>query len=176
MIKAILTNSLLCMSFAVFSQNVGIGVTAPAEKLEVNGKVKTNALILNNGGNQYDFLIKSNAVGEVGYKKAQGGLGLNYLICIQGAWPSAGGPELTVPFLGEIKLFAGNFAPTGWAFCQGQIMPIAQNSALFSILGMTYGGNGQSTFALPDLRGTTAIGSGTAMPAGYQWALGERVN
>jgi microcystin-dependent protein len=57
-------------------------------------------------------------------------------------------------------MFAGNFAPRGWALCQGQIMSIAQNTALFSLLGTTYGGNGQTTFALPDLRGRTPIGTG----------------
>ncbi|MCY1078456.1 phage tail protein [Archangium lansingense] len=60
---------------------------------------------------------------------------------------------MSTPFIGQIVMFAGNFAPRGWAFCQGQILPIAQNQALFSILGTTYGGNGQTTFALPDLRG-----------------------
>lgn len=57
------------------------------------------------------------------------------------------------PFLGEIKIISWNFPPKGWAFCNGQQMPINQNQALFSILGTTYGGNGQTTFALPDLRG-----------------------
>ncbi len=56
------------------------------------------------------------------------------------------------PFVGEIRMFAGNFAPRGWAFCNGQILSIAQNTALFSLLGTTYGGNGQTTFALPDLQ------------------------
>ena len=63
-------------------------------------------------------------------------------------------------FLGEIRMFAGNFAPTGWAFCQGQLLPIAQNQALFSLLGTTYGGNGRTTFALPDLRGRVPVGFG----------------
>jgi microcystin-dependent protein len=62
--------------------------------------------------------------------------------------------------IGEIRMFAGNFAPRTWAFCSNQILPIAQNTALFSILGTTYGGNGQTTFALPDFRGRTAIGTG----------------
>jgi microcystin-dependent protein len=62
--------------------------------------------------------------------------------------------------IGEIRMFAGNFAPRSWAFCQNQIMPIAQNTALFSILGTTYGGNGQTTFALPDFRGRVALGTG----------------
>jgi microcystin-dependent protein len=57
------------------------------------------------------------------------------------------------PFLGEIRIFGFNFAPRGWAFCNGQILAIAQNTALFALLGTTYGGNGQTTFALPDLRG-----------------------
>jgi microcystin-dependent protein len=61
-------------------------------------------------------------------------------------------------YIGEIRLFAGNFAPRNWAFCQGQLLPIAQNTALFSILGVTYGGNGQTNFALPDLRGRVPIG------------------
>lgn len=67
---------------------------------------------------------------------------------------------MSEPFIGQVMLFAGNFAPRGWAFCQGQILSIAQNTALFSILGTTYGGNGQTTFALPDLRGRVAIGTG----------------
>ena len=67
---------------------------------------------------------------------------------------------MSEPFLGAISIFGGNFAPRGYALCDGQLMPINQNTALFSLLGTTYGGNGQSTFALPDLRGRTAIGQG----------------
>ena len=62
--------------------------------------------------------------------------------------------------IGEIRMFAGNFAPRTWAFCSNQLLPIAQNTALFSILGTTYGGNGQTTFALPDFRGRVAVGTG----------------
>lgn len=62
--------------------------------------------------------------------------------------------------IGEIRLFAGNFAPRSWAFCEGQLLSIAQNTALFSILGTTYGGNGQTTFALPDLRGRAPVHPG----------------
>jgi microcystin-dependent protein len=64
------------------------------------------------------------------------------------------------PMLAEIRMFAGNFAPRSWMFCQGQILSIAQNTALFSLLGTTYGGNGQTTFALPDLRGRSPKGTG----------------
>lgn len=72
------------------------------------------------------------------------------------------------PFLSEIRLFSFNFPPKGWAFCNGQLLPINQNQALFSLLGTTYGGNGQTNFALPDLRGRCAMHEG----AGH--TLGER--
>src|SRR3954468_6215940 len=74
---------------------------------------------------------------------------------------------MSEPFLAEIVMFAGNFAPRGWAFCNGQILSIAQNTALFSLLGTTYGGNGQTTFALPDFRGRAPIhwGQGTGLTA-----------
>ncbi len=64
------------------------------------------------------------------------------------------------PFIGEIRIFAGNFAPRGWAFCDGQLLPLSQNTALFSLLGTIYGGNGHSTFALPNLNGRVPIGAG----------------
>jgi microcystin-dependent protein len=64
------------------------------------------------------------------------------------------------PFLGEIRIFAGDFAPTGWAFCNGQLLPIAQNTALFSLLGTQYGGDGRSTFGLPNLQGASPMDFG----------------
>lgn len=64
------------------------------------------------------------------------------------------------PYVGEIRLFAGNFAPQGWAFCDGQLLAIASNDALFSLLGTTYGGDGRTTFALPDLRGRVPLHMG----------------
>src|SRR5215211_3050403 len=64
------------------------------------------------------------------------------------------------PFVAEIRIFPFNFAPKGWAFCDGQILPISQNTALFSLLGTTYGGDGKSTFALPDLQGSAAMHPG----------------
>src|SRR6195256_5525495 len=64
------------------------------------------------------------------------------------------------PFVAEIRIFAGNFAPNGWAVCDGQLLPISQNTALFSLLGTQYGGDGKSTFALPDLRGRVPIHAG----------------
>jgi len=64
------------------------------------------------------------------------------------------------PYVGEIRIFAGNFAPAGWMFCEGQLLPISENETLFNLIGTTYGGDGQSTFALPDLRGLIPIHQG----------------
>ena len=61
------------------------------------------------------------------------------------------------PYVGEIRMFAGNFAPAGWMFCEGQLLPISENDTLFNLIGTTYGGDGQSTFALPDLRGRVPL-------------------
>ena len=64
------------------------------------------------------------------------------------------------PYVGEIRMFAGNFAPAGWQFCEGQLLPISENETLFQLIGTTYGGDGESTFALPDLRGRIPIHQG----------------
>ena len=64
------------------------------------------------------------------------------------------------PYVGEIRLFGGNFAPAGWMFCDGQLLPISENETLFQLIGTTYGGDGQSTFALPDLRGRVPVHMG----------------
>ncbi len=72
------------------------------------------------------------------------------------------------PFLSEIRIMSFNFAPKGWAMCNGQFLPINQNQALFSLLGTTYGGNGQTTFALPDLRGRTPLHFGSNFNLGQQ--------
>jgi microcystin-dependent protein len=81
---------------------------------------------------------------------------------------------MSEPFIAEIRVLPYNFPPRGWAFCDGQLLPIAQNTALFSLLGTTYGGNGQTTFALPNLRGRMAMGSGSG-PGLTPRALGEVV-
>ena len=64
------------------------------------------------------------------------------------------------PYVGEIRMFAGNFAPAGWMFCEGQLLPISENETLFQLIGTTYGGDGESTFALPDLRGRITMHQG----------------
>jgi microcystin-dependent protein len=66
------------------------------------------------------------------------------------------------PYVGEIRMFAGNFAPAGWMFCEGQLLPIAENETLFQLIGTTYGGDGEATFGLPDLRGRIPIHQGNS--------------
>jgi microcystin-dependent protein len=99
----------------------------------------------------------------------QPSLAVNYIIATSGIFPSNGansGFEPNTPVLGQISEFAGDFAPSGWAFADGQLLPIAQNQALFAILGTQYGGNGVTTFALPNMRGRVLIGSGLNNPVG----------
>ena len=80
---------------------------------------------------------------------------------------------MSEPFIAEISMFGGNFAPRNWAFCDGQLLPIAQNTALFSLLGTTYGGDGRTTFGLPNLQGRVAMHAGNG-PGLSQRRLGQR--
>ena len=80
---------------------------------------------------------------------------------------------MSEPFLAEVRIFAGNFAPRGWAFCEGQLIAISQNTALFSLLGTTYGGNGQTTFGLPNLQGRAPMHPGQGPGLTDRW-LGEQ--
>ena len=80
---------------------------------------------------------------------------------------------MSSPYVGEIRMFGGNFAPAGWAFCSGQLMPISENETLFQLIGTTYGGDGQSTFALPDLQGRIPLHMGTAS-SGTTYQIGEK--
>jgi len=159
----------------LYAQNIGIGTAVPAEKLDVAGNVKANGLLISNGGNTWDQLMKSSASGAVGFRKGHGAQAIRFIICLQGIYPSPDFGLTGEPFLAEIKMFAGNFAPNGWAFCEGQLLPINQNTALFSLISTNYGGNGTTNFALPDLRGAAPLGTG-ASPAGYSWALGQKSN
>jgi microcystin-dependent protein len=77
------------------------------------------------------------------------------------------------PFIGEIRMFGGNFAPAGWAFCNGQTMPIAENDALFNLIGTTYGGDGQTTCNLPNLGGRIPVSAGANSAAGTNHTYGE---
>lgn len=80
---------------------------------------------------------------------------------------------MSEPFVGEIRMFAGNFAPRGWAFCDGQLLAVSQNDALFSLLGTIYGGDGRTTFGLPDVRGRVPIHQGSG-PGLSQRRLGAK--
>lgn len=158
------------------SGNVGVGTSIPAQKLDVNGTAAATSVVIRSGGSVGDCLIRQDANGTIGFRKPVYGLGINYCISLNGIFPSQSRPAPTDsvtsvlggdPYVGEIMMFAGNFAPKGWAFCNGQLLPIAQNIALYSLLGTTYGGNGVTTFALPDLRNAAPV------HAGSNWLLGE---
>jgi microcystin-dependent protein len=108
----------------------------------------------------------------------QPSIALNYIIALGGVLPQEGSPgdgnESDLTFLGEVALFAGDFAPRGWGFAQGQLLSISQNQALYQILGTTFGGNGQTTFALPDLRAALPVhAGGSAGPGLTQVLLGQ---
>jgi microcystin-dependent protein len=77
------------------------------------------------------------------------------------------------PYVGEIRMFGGNFAPVGWMFCEGQVLPISENETLFNLIGTTYGGDGQSTFALPDLRGRLPLHQGSGAVLGQPGGVEE---
>jgi microcystin-dependent protein len=81
---------------------------------------------------------------------------------------------MSEPFIGEIRMFGGNFAPNGWALCEGQLLAISENEALFALIGTTYGGDGQQTFALPDLRGRVPIHQGQGLGLSNR-TIGERL-
>jgi microcystin-dependent protein len=80
---------------------------------------------------------------------------------------------MSQPYVGEIRMFAGNFPPNGWMFCEGQLLAISENDTLFNLIGTTFGGDGQQTFALPDLRGRLPIHNGTNPNGGSTFQLGE---
>lgn len=79
---------------------------------------------------------------------------------------------MSEPYIGEIRMFGGNFAPVGWNFCDGSILPIAEYEALFTLIGTTYGGDGQTTFAVPDLRGRIPLHFGS-LPGGPNYVIGQ---
>lgn len=119
-------------------------------------------------------LMNANAIGASGGSQPHDNMipfvGLNYIISLFGTFPSPSGGN-GIPFLAQINIFSFNFAPGGWAMCNGQFLPINQNQALFSLLGTTFGGNGQTTFALPNLQGRIVMDDGTGFSGSM--VLGE---
>ncbi|QBQ43090.1 phage tail protein [Sphingobacterium psychroaquaticum] len=99
---------------------------------------------------------------------------MNFCIATEGIFPVRGdGGSPVEAYVGEIKMFAGDYAPMGWAFCDGKEMSISENETLYTLLGTTFGGNGQTTFMLPDLRGRLPIGLGQS-PGQPNYTLGQR--
>lgn len=157
--------------------NVGIGITNPVANLDVAGNIQAsglgivNSLKIVSGGQASDFLIKNDVAGTVGFRKGHTGIGLNYIMALQGVFPSQSPPfQGGETYIGEVILFSGNSAPFGWAICNGQMLPVMGNENLFAVISTTYGGNGVSNFALPDLRNWVPVGVGS------NWTLGENSN
>ncbi|CAN7556050.1 phage tail protein [Paenibacillus sp. LjRoot56] len=112
--------------------------------------------------------------GSGAHSNIQPYLAINYIICVEGDYPSIEGGMYDEEYLAEIRWVAFNFVPRGWALCNGQTLPIAQNQALFALMGTTYGGNGQSTFALPNLQNRIPIHMGEGFTIGESG--GEKIH
>lgn len=155
---------------AVFGSMVS--VPSVSASIVSGSTISTGNLVITSGGESGDFMMKEGT--GTGFRKGHGAQGLNYIICIGGTAPTTGGPTpASAPLLGEVRMWAGTTAPSGWAFCHGQLLPVASYTGLFAVIGTYYGGNGTTTFALPDLKGATAVGQG--VPAsGQTWTIGER--
>lgn len=131
----------------------------PSGGIPVPAGSETNDLLSFDGTNWVaKALVINNTGSGSSISNMQPYLVLNYCIALEGIFPSQ---SADYPYLGEIMIYPYTFAPADWAFCHGQLLSIAQNSALFALIGTIYGGDGQSTFGLPDLRGRTPIGAGT---------------
>ena len=158
------SSQLVSVPYALYAAKAGsTNLTGQAPLNVTNNVVKINAgtttgdLLSWDGNNWVARQPEAPTSYDTTINNMQPYLPLNYCIALEGVFPSRNGFE---PFLGEIELFGFNFAPKGWATCSGQLLSIAQNQALFSLLGTYYGGDGRTTFALPDLRGRTPINVG----------------
>ena len=148
----------------VFGASVAMGITGTDttfwnNKMDADVNAGTDNLMTFDGTNWVaKRSIVVNTGGNLAQNNMQPWLAINYIIALTGVFPSRS--SIHDPTIGEITMFGGNFAPRNWAFCSGQLLAISSNQSLFSILGTTYGGDGRTTFALPDLRGRTAIQQG----------------
>jgi hypothetical protein len=179
--KNLLMLAVLFFGGFVKAQNVGIGIPNPTERLEVLGNLKVsnnvntyNILLRGIGGSTSDFWVKTSD-NYVTTRKGHGAVAVSFIIATEGINPLGfTGTSYTQQILGEIRMFASPFVPNGWALCNGQLLQINQNQSLFSLIGATYGGNGQFNFALPDLRGAAPVHYGTTANGTYSWLHGQK--
>lgn len=193
------TNNVLTSYWFQYGTNTSYGSLTPAGSVPIGtslGAVGTLVTGLPRGVTNHFCVVASNVFGQsvgtdLSFNVPQGltntsgstgagqpfdgrqpSLELNFIMCTNGIYPTHDGGEVAVPFLGEIRLFAGNFAPGGWTFPQGQLLSISNNTALFSLMGTDFGGDGRTNFALPDMRGFRAVDSGEG-PGLSQWVVGQ---
>lgn len=144
-------------------------IVSSTNQVAINNATSAGDLITWDGNN---WINSQPAIQHFNYvvNNLQPYLALNYCIALTGVFPSRSGAD---PYVGEIQIFGFNFAPRNWAQCNGQLLPISQNTALFSLLGTNYGGDGKTTFGLPDLQGRAAVkfGIGPGLTERY---LGEK--
>jgi len=138
------------------------------------GQTEKKSTVKPTGFASADFVVRSPNKGNLVYRKGHTGVGMRFIICTTGKFPSANdSPGSPGPFVGEIRIFApvqNEIMPAGWMACEGQLLNINPYQMLFALIGTEYGGNGQTNFALPDLRGATVVGAGNG------WAITERSN
>ncbi len=174
---------LMIISYMLSAQGVSIkpeGIIPPnmtAAERDLIASPETGLLVFVTDDNSYYFYNGSAWSPVITGNKSnmQPSLGISYIIALYGVFPSPSkSVKGTDPYVGEIAMFAGNFAPNGWAFCNGQLLSIASNNALFALIGTYYGGDGVTTFALPDLRGRVPMHHGTG-PGLTPRSIGEKV-
>ena len=142
---------------STYTGTAPITVNASTNKIAINPGTAAGDLLTWDGSNWINTQPNFAPHFTDNLNNMQPYLVMNYCIAMEGIYPSRNGVE---PFIGEIQLYGFNFAPIGFATCGGQLLSISQNTALFSLLGTIYGGNGQTTFALPDLRGRVPVHMG----------------
>ena len=149
--------TLMSLTSSIYAQNDNKVVVVPLLGGDEAIRYTGNAPIsVDQETNTISFDTSSLVVTALPSTNSQPSLVVNCLIALQGLFPS----RSSEPFLGDIKYVGFNFAQRGWAQCDGQLLPVSQNSALFSLLGTIYGGDGRTSFALPDMRGRVAVHRG----------------